>query len=64
MNQPAGKVTKITINSIDPKFYPQLYAAVVAEYRRTGRMQVLNESTSEYSAYLDRARQRLGVLQH
>ncbi len=55
-------VNKATIVHVDAKFYPALYQATVAEYRRQNRLGVLDEATSEYSAYLERARQRLAAL--
>jgi hypothetical protein len=65
MQVPAGGVTKASLEQVDSKyrkFYPALYEAVVAEYKRTGRTKVLEEATTEYGPYLERARQRLGVL--
>ncbi len=55
-------VNKATIVQVDAKFYPALYQATVAEYRRQTRLGVLDEATNEYSAYLERARQRLATL--
>ena len=60
---PAGQVlNKSSMTQVDPKFYPGLYDATVAEYRRQGRAQVLEEAMTEYAPYLERARQRLGLL--
>jgi len=60
---PSGQVlNKARLVQVDPKFYPAIYEATVAEYRRKGRMHALEDSTSEYSAYLERARQRLATL--
>jgi len=64
MNLPAGQVNKATLKHEDARFFPQIYAATVAEYRRLGRSKALEESMTEYAAYLERARQRLGVLKH
>ena len=63
MQLPAGQVlNKATLVGVDAKFYPAIYEATVAEYRRKNRIRVLDEATSEYSAYLERARQRLATL--
>ncbi|HEV8377240.1 MAG TPA: hypothetical protein VGP99_00195 [Tepidisphaeraceae bacterium] len=63
MQLPAGQsLNKASVGQVDPKFYPAMYEATVAEYRRQGRSQALQEATSEYSGYLERARQRLGLL--
>ena len=60
---PAGQaLNKATLVQVDAKFYPAIYEATVAEYRRQNRSGVLAEATSEYSPYLERARQRLGTL--
>jgi len=55
-------VNKATLEHVDARFYPALYEAVVAEYTRQNRLGVLSEATSEYSPYLQRARQRLSTL--
>ena len=63
MQLPAGQtLNKVLVVNIDPKFYPQIYEAVAAEYRKQGRGRVLDEAMSEYSPYFARARQRLAVL--
>jgi hypothetical protein len=60
---PAGQgLNKATLVMVDPKYYPAIYEATVAEYRRQNRLAVLAEATSEYSAYMDRVRQRLATL--
>jgi hypothetical protein len=60
---PPGKaLNKATLREVDPKLYPAIYEATVAEYQRTGRSGVLEEATSEYSHYFERARQRLATL--
>ena len=60
---PPGQVlNKSSMTQVDPKFYPGLYDATVAEYRGQGRAQVLEEAMTEYAPYLERARQRLGLL--
>jgi hypothetical protein len=62
MNLPAGQLNKASLTKVDPKFYPQIYQSTLAEYQRLGRPRSLEDSISEYSAYFERARQRLGVL--
>jgi hypothetical protein len=61
-NLPAGQLNKSKITMEMAKLFPQIYEATAAEYRRLGKPRNLEEATSEYSAYIERARQRLAVL--
>ena len=63
MNLPAGQtLNKAMLANVDPKFYPQIFEATAAEYRKQGRGKVLDEAMSEYSPYFARARERLALL--
>jgi hypothetical protein len=60
---PGGRaLNKSTILEVDPKLYGRIYEATVDEYKRRGRLPALEESTREYSAYIERIRQRLDAL--
>jgi hypothetical protein len=64
--QMMSKATMVQFNpataQVSPGFFAALYEATVAEYRAQNRLGVLGEATSEYSPYIDRARQRLETL--
>jgi hypothetical protein len=63
MQLPAGQpLNKAMMGNVDPKFYPQIYEATMAEYRKQKRGQTLEEAMSEYLPYFERARQRLALL--
>jgi hypothetical protein len=63
MQLPAGQpLNKAMMVNVDARFYPQIYEATVAEYRKQGRGRVLEEAISDYSPYFERARQRLAML--